>query len=62
MRLPYPIPGMDEDTRNRIDCNKERDPKTNLCASAIEWQAFKVSGSSFAEGLCPFCEEEGKYK
>jgi hypothetical protein len=62
MRLPYPIPGMDEDTRKQIDCNEKRDQKTNLCASAVEWRAFKVSGSSFADGRCPFCEEEGRYK
>ena len=62
MRLLYPIPGMDEDTKKRINCDEERLSTTGLCASAIEWRAFRVSGSSWAEGRCPFCEEEGRYQ
>ena len=62
MRLPRPIPGMDEDTKKQINCDEERLPTTGLCASAIEWQAFRVSGSNWAGGRCPFCEEEGRYQ
>jgi hypothetical protein len=62
MRLSYPIPGMDEDTRKRIHCDEERVPTTDLCASAIEWQAFRVSGSSWVDSRCPFCEEKGMYE
>jgi len=61
MKLPFPVPGMDEETKAKVICDKKKDPKTGLCASAIEWTAFQ-SGSSFAKGRCPFCEEEGKYK
>jgi len=51
-----------QDTKNRVVCDEEKLPAMGLCASAIEWQAFSVSGVSWADGRCPFCEEEGKYQ
>jgi hypothetical protein len=53
--VPWTLPDMDEDTKKQVNCDKEKDPETNLCASAIE----RAPGSKLLvlKGPCVICDE-----